>query len=466
MNGNDKIIVLIEGPDGSQQVTMTKSTFVLGHGALADIDLGIETIAPKQTRITFTGGELWAEELCGQSGTWLNGKRLTPGKRIRISSTDRLTFKDHELAVSLAVIESQQIFSELLVANGASFSIPHDPGFREEKPRSDLTLVEDIEEFSARDILHEEYEACHRRLAKSLEEERRILESLRLERAQLEEQDGSTSCSPTLFENQISPVEASDLAGRLAELIQRQLLVNHGRFIDDSYLKEFRTEALILFQDELLGKDTEDSLRLKARHQKLAEAKRIKQRLFRGLNVFGITASFLFLALFLRPDLAVRGRTSLTELFAKKRYQNAEEFARRKITTTRQRLTYTPATTPDLKPSFHENVLFTTDFLPKFRKREFQDKWIVDLNDFFIHRLDVKDTTIIRYVSLEANFLIELEKLKASVDPRNPAPKIAQMKTLEQEFKNKLATIFEDPDKVATFYEYHQGFWKDFYPSP
>ncbi len=465
MNGTDKIIVLIDGPQGTQQVSMAKSTFVLGHGAQSDIDLGIDTIAQKQTRITFTGGELWVEDLSSANGTWLNGKRLTLGKRVRMNSTDHLTFgTNHRLTVSLVILETEQVVSERLVANGSSFFVNEDPYPTGERPHSGLALVEIIDESSAREILEEEYEACHQRLTKSLEEERKLLEDLRRQREEIEGQYQQTPTPVLPSDRILSSDAASDLSVRLADLIQSQLKVNHGRFIDDSYLKEFRAEAVDLFHDELLGKDSEESLRLKARHQRLAVAKKRKQRLFRGLSLVGVLASFVLMAHFLRPDLSVRGQNSMTELFSKKRYQNAEEFARKKIIATRQRHTYAPTTTPEFKLTFYENVLFTTDFLSKFRKSVYQDKWIIDLNDFFIHRLDVKDTTIIRYVSLEANFLNELEKLKASVDPRNPAPKIAQMKALEREFKEKLATIFEDPDKVAVFYEFHQSFWKDFYP--
>ncbi len=467
MNGTDTIIVRIDGPQGERLVPVAKSTFILGYGIHSDVDLGSDTVAEKQTRITFTGGEFWVEDLSSRTGTYLNGRRLTRGKRARMTSADRLSFgTTHALTVGVVVSEAQQVVSEILVGNGASISLVTDPVIQEERQRTDLSLVSAVEGPSALEIMQEEYEACRERLTKSLAEERKALEELRRDRTKIEAQELQTAPIASSEGALFSSTNAADIAARLAALVQRQLLVNHGRFIDTNYAEEFRGEALKLFHDELTGNDSEESGKLKARHLQLEKKNRRKQRLYRALNLVGIVAGFLTLAVILRPDLVVKGRTSLTELFSKKRYQSAEEFARKKITMTRKRVTYAPATTAELKKSFHENVLFTTDFLPRFRGKEFQDKWIVDLNEFFIQRLDVKDTTIIRYVALEAHLLNDLEKLKASVDPRNPAPKIAQMKALELEFKEKLAKIFEDPDKVAVFYEYHQAFWQEFYPHP
>ena len=135
-----------------------------------------------------------------------------------------------------------------------------------------------------------------------------------------------------------------------------------------------------------------------------------------------------------------------------------------KVEEAKQRMNYNPPTTVEFKSSYVENVLFTTDFELRRQDQAFQDKWILELNDFFINHLDVKDTTIIKFVSLESSLLRDLAKIKGQVDPANTEPKIEEMRQRENEFKDKLGKMFEDEIKVAKYYEFSEKFWNEFYP--
>jgi hypothetical protein len=121
---------------------------------------------------------------------------------------------------------------------------------------------------------------------------------------------------------------------------------------------------------------------------------------------------------------------------------------------------YNPPTTPEYKVTYADNILFTTDFLTKKQEQTFQDNWILELNDYFIKRLDVKDTTIIKFVSLESALLKDLTKLKKNVDPKDPEPGIEALRVREDEFKQKLGEIFQDHGKVADYYDFAEKFWE------
>ena len=110
-----------------------------------------------------------------------------------------------------------------------------------------------------------------------------------------------------------------------------------------------------------------------------------------------------------------------------------------------------------------DNILYTTDFETKKLSEAYHDKWILELNDWFINDLDVKDTTIIKFVSLESTLLRDLAKLKSQVDPAKPEIKIEEMRAREKEFKEKLGAIFDDLGKVPRYYEFSQKFWNDFH---
>jgi hypothetical protein len=149
--------------------------------------------------------------------------------------------------------------------------------------------------------------------------------------------------------------------------------------------------------------------------------------------------------------------------FSEKSTEIADDYAHKQLTEAKERFVFNPPTSKEHKESYVDNILYTTDFMAKRADAQFQDKWILELNDFFINQLDVKDTTIIKFVSLEANLLQDLAKLKTQVDPKSPEQKIEEMRSRELDFKDKLAKTFGDPEKVTQFYDYSASFWRQMY---
>jgi hypothetical protein len=156
-------------------------------------------------------------------------------------------------------------------------------------------------------------------------------------------------------------------------------------------------------------------------------------------------------------------KNKIVAAFTQKKENTGSDVFLKKLQESRIKAVYTPKTTVEFKSSYVENMLYTTDYNSKVLDQAYQDKWILDLNDWFIRSLDVKDTTIIKFVSLENNLLRDLAKLKSEIDPANIAPSLELMNQRESEFRQKLSEIFGDPAKVERYYEFSEKFWNNFY---
>lgn len=194
---------------------------------------------------------------------------------------------------------------------------------------------------------------------------------------------------------------------------------------------------------------------------KTGENAKNKEKIFwKKVQIGGAAAVFLIALIYSFPGIISGPKNMIVSAFSEKSDNGSNEFLEQ-MKEKRKLKIFDPATTADFKDTYVDNVLYTTNYFTNFEDKNFQDKWILDLNDWFVKGLDVKDTTIIKFVSLESNLVKELQQMKEKTDGSNPDPSIEEMKAREKVFREKLAEIFEDHDKVSRFYQYRERFWNN-----
>ena len=263
--------------------------------------------------------------------------------------------------------------------------------------------------------------------------------------------------------NQRRTERAKTVSTNLYALLATEMYKFRNKPMDDAFIETFSKEFKELVVDTMLDRVGPDTSKLQSILKTGADAKNKEFRFWRKVKIGGFSAAALLAILIFFPQVVTIPKDKIVSAFTDKKDNNSSDVFLKKIQDARVKAVYAPTSTAEYKSSYVENVLYTTDFITKVQDQSFQDKWILDLNDWFIRSLDVKDTTIIKFVSLENNLLRDLAKIKAGIDPANIAPGIEQMNNREVEFRQKLSDIFGDPTKVERYYEFSAKFWNEFY---
>lgn len=255
---------------------------------------------------------------------------------------------------------------------------------------------------------------------------------------------------------------AKNVSTNVFALVASEMYKAKGKLLDDPLVDEFTRGIKDLVVDTVLDRVGPDDDKLQSILKTSADARSREKIYWQRIKITAFGCAFALMTLIAFPQLITYPRNLIVNAFSVKPDNGSDEFLTR-VKAARVKAIYSPKTTPEFKATYVENVLFTTDFLTRLQAQDYQDKWILELNDYFIKDLDVKDTTIIKFVGLESALLKDLVKMKEDADPKNPQVKIAEMKVREKEFRKKLAEIFEDPDKVGRYYKFQEKFWDKYY---
>ena len=255
---------------------------------------------------------------------------------------------------------------------------------------------------------------------------------------------------------------ATDVATNVYALLTSEMYKARNKVLDDNFIESYTKEIKDLVRDTLLDKVSPDSEKLQQILKTAEDAKTKEKRYWRRLMIGGASAFALIVILVIFPDLISKPKGMVVSAFTEKKNDDADVFLQ-KVQEARKKIEVNLPTTIEFKASYTENVLYTTDYISKQQSKDYQDKWILDLNDFFIKELDVKDTTIIKFVSLEVALIRDLMDLRKKMEPQTIESIKDQMFEKEAEFKQKLSVLFENPDKVSQYYAYTERFWNELY---
>lgn len=233
------------------------------------------------------------------------------------------------------------------------------------------------------------------------------------------------------------------------------------KVIDDELIEEFTRGLKELVEDLMLDKQRADANKLQSILKTSENAKLKEKKYWRRLTYMSSALMTFLVVIVVFPSIITGPRDMILNLFKDKGVGTSDQFLN-EVIEKREQAIYRPVTTPEYKDNYVDNYLFTTGYMTEIKAKEFHDEWIVELNDFFINKLEVKDTTIIKFVSLESGFYKDLEKVKEQIVAATPEPKIEEMRQLESAFKQRLSEFFQDPGKVDRFYEFKKNFWNEY----
>ncbi len=125
---------------------------------------------------------------------------------------------------------------------------------------------------------------------------------------------------------------------------------------------------------------------------------------------------------------------------------------------------YEPPQTDEFKNSYVENVLYTRAFVKIKTDKGFQERWIADLNKFFLDKLRLSESVIVNFISRENTLLKDLQMVQQSLQPATAEEGIKRMNDIEaiaiEDMKKILGgnlKIKKYKEFAASYYVSHQG---------
>jgi hypothetical protein len=138
-------------------------------------------------------------------------------------------------------------------------------------------------------------------------------------------------------------------------------------------------------------------------------------------------------------------------------------FVKKQHTEWKQKYTYAPVTTPGLKDTFTDNVLYTTDYAEVVESEPFQNQWILDLHNFMVTELELSEDVAISYISSEGSLLKEMMGIKKDINPQFEDVGIKKLQELEKTSMAWMDEKLSDPVKRQKFVEFRKKFYDTYY---
>jgi hypothetical protein len=122
---------------------------------------------------------------------------------------------------------------------------------------------------------------------------------------------------------------------------------------------------------------------------------------------------------------------------------------------------YSGQQTSSFKKTYVENVLFTKNYAAKELDRKYQDRWIVALNHFIVHKLDVTDKILVKIVPMEASLIRRLDKIAIKMTPATEKEYRSEMNKIERDVTADMRDLLGSDKKFREFKRFKKEFYED-----
>jgi len=154
---------------------------------------------------------------------------------------------------------------------------------------------------------------------------------------------------------------------------------------------------------------------------------------------------------------------NISKNLMKQRQSASEMYVKQQKNDWKEKHTFNPATTVGYKPTYTENILYTTDFEKVMDNEEFQNDWILKVHDYMVKELELSEDMAINYISAEGTLLKELAVMKKDLHPQFLEVGLKKLTDLEKAHLGWLAEKIVDPLKLEKFASFRKEYYDDFY---
>lgn len=117
---------------------------------------------------------------------------------------------------------------------------------------------------------------------------------------------------------------------------------------------------------------------------------------------------------------------------------------------------FKPEKTTDYKDTYVDRVIYMQDYVEIELSREYREKWIIALQDFFVHELRLSENNLVPFIAQEANVVRELEEARKKINGNFAEEGIKRMREIEEQFISRVRENVRkrsDYKKIMSFKE-------------
>lgn len=177
---------------------------------------------------------------------------------------------------------------------------------------------------------------------------------------------------------------------------------------------------------------------------------------------FGVPAALIILIAFDLGSFRSYSINAIKEI-TQARHSASQIYADQQKNEWKEKHFFNPPKTPGYKKSFTENVIYTLDFDTIVENEEFQNAWILKLNDFMTKDLELSEDIAINYISAEGALVKDLSSAAKELHPKFLEQGIQKMRDKEEASMGWLKTKINSPDQWEKFSNFRQNFYDTFY---
>ena len=143
----------------------------------------------------------------------------------------------------------------------------------------------------------------------------------------------------------------------------------------------------------------------------------------------------------------------------------SEIYVNQQKTEWKEKHTFSPATTPDYKETYVQNIIYTTDFEKNMEDENFQNEWMLKVHDYLVKDLELSEDVAISFISSESSLIKELAVARKDLHPQFLDQGLAKLSDLEKFHLGWLSEKISNADKLQRFSTFRKEQYDQFYKS-
>lgn len=178
-----------------------------------------------------------------------------------------------------------------------------------------------------------------------------------------------------------------------------------------------------------------------------------KVKKFWIISAVSVVAAVAFVVLL--PTFKNAAMESGKELSSKMEKQQMQKLADKKRENDMSKI-FNPDKTPEYQPSYTERVLYTESYVEVELAKKYREKWILELQDYFVHKLRLDENTLVPFIAAEANLIHDLQAEMRKINGNFVDLGVGRMREIENVFDKKIRkniTKESDYRKIMKFKE-------------
>ena len=258
---------------------------------------------------------------------------------------------------------------------------------------------------------------------------------------------------------------AEEMAGDLVSSLTDELSKQKAKPIDKEIIDNVSKKIYQIVIQTFLSEQPDEVRRLNEKYKKSVVRSKIDEFLLVKLLKRNYFTIFLFFMFFTFPEFANLPKNIIHELSNIKGVntdvKSQTEFVRNKIVSPPER--YLASQTEKYYGTEVDNIIYHKNYLQKKNQEKFRDIWVLALNDVLVKKIELKDTVIVKVISLETKLQFDLEKMVKHINPKTPQVQISEMRKVEKIFRSKMTMLLEGERNFDQYLELKKNVWADYF---